>query len=169
MATITYSNKVAVNTNSGVADINKVNAADMNEIKTVVNNNYSEYSNKTTEIKNDIFYITGDTFSATDIVAGGHITSSSSNVQFSIPLSKNTANITSATITNLTARLRGISGYLNNNSSATNYVGLSGYTISSTIQNNMISINITKSSAFTNITNNTPISVYIDSISVSFS
>ena len=37
--TITYSNKTALNSNSGVADTNKVNAADMNEIKTVVNNN----------------------------------------------------------------------------------------------------------------------------------
>lgn len=36
---ITYANKSAINSNSGVADTNKVNATDMNEIKTVVNNN----------------------------------------------------------------------------------------------------------------------------------
>ena len=37
MALITYNDKVALNTNSGIADINKVNASDMNEIKSVVN------------------------------------------------------------------------------------------------------------------------------------
>jgi len=42
MAQITYSNKVALNENSSIADINKVNASDMNEIKSVVNENYNE-------------------------------------------------------------------------------------------------------------------------------
>lgn len=37
MPNITYADKSASNTNSGVADVNKVNAADMNEIKNVVN------------------------------------------------------------------------------------------------------------------------------------
>lgn len=36
---ITYSNKVNINSNSGVADINKINDSDMNQIKTVVNTN----------------------------------------------------------------------------------------------------------------------------------
>lgn len=62
ISTITYSNKVALNENSSVADINKVKADDMNEIKTVVNNNATETSNNTTDIsKNttDIANITG--------------------------------------------------------------------------------------------------------------
>ena len=37
--TITYGNKSYINQNSSVADTNKVNAADMNEIKSVVNAN----------------------------------------------------------------------------------------------------------------------------------
>lgn len=37
--TITYDNKVALNENAEIADINKCNASDMNEIKSVVNNN----------------------------------------------------------------------------------------------------------------------------------
>lgn len=44
MALITYQNKVASNTNSGVADVNKVKAEDLNEIKTVVNGNYNEFA-----------------------------------------------------------------------------------------------------------------------------
>lgn len=39
MAKITYENKVALNVNSDIADINKCNASDLNEIKNVVNNN----------------------------------------------------------------------------------------------------------------------------------
>jgi hypothetical protein len=39
MAKITYENKVALNVNSDIADINKVNASDLNEIKGVVNTN----------------------------------------------------------------------------------------------------------------------------------
>lgn len=39
MAQITYNDKVALNVNSNIADINKVNASDMNEIKASVNNN----------------------------------------------------------------------------------------------------------------------------------
>lgn len=39
MSKITYENKAALNVNSDIADINKVNASDLNEIKEVVNNN----------------------------------------------------------------------------------------------------------------------------------
>lgn len=39
MAQITYADKVALNTNSQIADINKTTASDMNEIKSVVNEN----------------------------------------------------------------------------------------------------------------------------------
>ena len=39
MAKITYENKVALNINSDIADINKVNASDLNEIKNAVNTN----------------------------------------------------------------------------------------------------------------------------------
>lgn len=39
MAKITYENKVALNVNSDIADVNKCNATDLNEIKQVVNEN----------------------------------------------------------------------------------------------------------------------------------
>ena len=47
MAQITYADKSAMNVNSSIPDINKVNASDMNEIKSVVNENYNELTNKT--------------------------------------------------------------------------------------------------------------------------
>lgn len=42
MGQITYADKSAINVNPDIADTNKVNAADMNEIKTEVNDNYSK-------------------------------------------------------------------------------------------------------------------------------
>lgn len=48
--TITYNDKSFINENSGVADINKVKDDDMNEIKTVVNNNATELTNLTIEV-----------------------------------------------------------------------------------------------------------------------
>ena len=45
MQTIGYTNKSALNQNAGIADVNKCNASDMNEIKAVVNNNASECGN----------------------------------------------------------------------------------------------------------------------------
>lgn len=42
MQTISYTDKSALNQNLDIADINKCNAADMNEIKSVVNANASE-------------------------------------------------------------------------------------------------------------------------------
>ena len=54
MAKITYTNKVALNENPEIADINKVKDTDMNEIKTVVNgldDNIGTLSNLTTTNK----------------------------------------------------------------------------------------------------------------------
>ena len=50
MAKITYENKVALNVNSDIADVNKCNATDLNEIKNVVNTN----DDNTTNISNAI-------------------------------------------------------------------------------------------------------------------
>lgn len=52
--TIQYQNKVALNTNPDIADINKVTDNDMNEIKSVVNNNANETSTNSTNITNII-------------------------------------------------------------------------------------------------------------------
>lgn len=54
MSKITYDDKVALNVNSNIADINKVNASDMNEIKTVVNNNDDILNNLQTYSTNEI-------------------------------------------------------------------------------------------------------------------
>lgn len=57
MAKITYEDKVALNVNSDIADVNKCNATDLNEIKNVVNTNDDNMgllSNLTTPNKNNL-------------------------------------------------------------------------------------------------------------------
>lgn len=54
MSKITYANKVAINENPEIPDINKVTDNDMNEIKTVVNNNDDIVTNATTYSNDEI-------------------------------------------------------------------------------------------------------------------
>jgi hypothetical protein len=57
MAKITYADKVALNVNSDIADVNKCNASDLNEIKDVVNTNDDNMgllSNLTTPSKDNL-------------------------------------------------------------------------------------------------------------------
>ena len=121
MAQITYADKTAMNVNSSVPDINKVNASDMNEIKSVVNGNYSEVgdiTNLTTtdkssvvnainEIYNDNYYKPGDTYVINNYAStAGYITSSNKNLNFSIELPKSLKNISTITITTMVIEVR---------------------------------------------------------------
>lgn len=54
MGQITYADKSAINENAGVAATNKVQAADMNEIKSVVNANDSAFTSATTYSTNEV-------------------------------------------------------------------------------------------------------------------
>lgn len=54
VTTITYNNKVAINENPNIADVNKVKDDDMNEIKSVVNNNATELSNLGTYSESEV-------------------------------------------------------------------------------------------------------------------
>lgn len=53
MAKITFENKVALNVNSDIADVNKCNATDLNEIKEVVNTNDDNTTTNTNNIANN--------------------------------------------------------------------------------------------------------------------
>lgn len=52
MSKITYANKVAINENPEISDINKITDSDMNEIKNVVNNNDDELITINTKLTN---------------------------------------------------------------------------------------------------------------------
>lgn len=69
--TIQYQNKVALNENAEIADINKCNASDLNEIKSVVNNNANELNNTNDKFNNVMLWEgselpAGKTYTLTD-------------------------------------------------------------------------------------------------------
>lgn len=58
---LTYANKVAINENAEIPDINKITDSDMNEIKAVVNNNDDELITINTKLTNATTYSTTET------------------------------------------------------------------------------------------------------------
>lgn len=176
MQSLTYTNKTPLYINSDIPDENKVNYSDLNDIKSVVNSNATECGNasslnttdktslvsainevNTNEINNNN-YKSGDSVNLPMFTIAGLITNATKDLYFSFILPKSLANISSVSVTSFNAELRGISGYLNSQSGYIQYVGLSGYTITATKQNeNVVEILVAKSSAFTNVTNNTPV------------
>lgn len=60
MSKITYANKVAINENAEISDINKVTDSDMNEIKAVVNNNDDDMTTISTNLTNATTYSTDE-------------------------------------------------------------------------------------------------------------
>lgn len=157
MAKITYDDKSYLNINANVPNVNKVTDSDMNEIKSVVNDNYDEMVDEIYYKANDIIEL-GGTSVSTEYVLSGYISASTTSLYVTIITPKRLDNISSISVDNLEVEARGISGYLNSTGGFNEYVGASGYTLTADkISSNAITIRITKSSAFTNTTNNTPI------------
>lgn len=79
MAQITYTNKVALNENPEIANINKVTDDDMNEIKQVVNDNYNNTIQITdtepTDSDNKIWIDTGEVGSQVSEITNEYSTS----------------------------------------------------------------------------------------------
>lgn len=157
LTNITYADKSFINQNPSIPNNNKVCDTDMNEIKSAINGN-------NTEIDGEMFYKSGDIvelgsnmFPGT-FTANGYISSRTSAVYVTLVTPKRLDNINSITIDSINVEARGISGYLNSQNGYIEYVGASGYTLNAWISSlNTITIKIIKSSAFTNVNNNTPI------------
>ena len=76
MSKITYTDKVTMNENPNVADVNKVKASDMNEIKQVVNENAETLTNLQEQLLDKIYpigsyYETSDTSFNPNVTWGG--------------------------------------------------------------------------------------------------
>jgi len=101
---------------------------------------------------------------------GGFISTSTTEVLCTVYLSRPIQSGVEPTITAGTFIIRGIQGYVNGSqASATVTPTSSGYTITArTYGDNAIEISILKSSAYTNISNNTPVSVCIGGLEITF-
>ena len=120
-----------------------------------------------------LYYKAGDTYVQTvgdaessENVHPGFITSDASSLRFTIYLPKSCKNINNANISILSVTARGTSGYLNSASSL-DLVSLT--TITTNVNGNRLNITCNKSSAFSNVTNNTPVAIAIRGITVTFS
>ena len=157
LTNITFADKSFINQNPSIPNNNKVCDTDLNEIKSAINGN-------NTEIDSEMFYKASDTIELGNnnvpglYVANGYISGGTQSIFVTLVTPKRLDNITSITIDSINVEARGTSGYLNSQAGYVEYVGKSGYTITAWVSNlNTITIRITKSSAFTNVNNNTPI------------
>lgn len=120
-------------------------------------------------------YAAGDTFS----IAGssvrfpplqGYITSSTTQVHLGVYVPKSLANISTVTVTALQGGIRTTAGgYLDGGSDSSNWIGSSYTVVANKVSDNFVGIMITKSSAFTNVTNNTPVTLALRQLTLSFS
>ena len=128
--------------------------------------------------KDDLFFKSGDVYSVTYNHARaltGYVSSSTSGIYFEIPLPKFLTDVTGATITAMHGGVRGISGYVdglqnNSNLKSSNYRVTASVDNPNTLYVSVVKINSQGSAtALSNVTNNTPVSVALNSISITFS
>jgi hypothetical protein len=121
----------------------------------------SWFDNAVDYVDSQIYYKPGDTYANAGYhVIGGAISSSTKGVFFTITLPKRLNYIQSVTCKSCIVSLRGIKGYLNSRSGQNEYVGDAEYSITCEISSeNTVYVSLVKSSAFTNTTNNTPVSI----------
>lgn len=116
------------------------------------------------------YFSVGETFTQNYpaiLPCAGLVTTSTTTVFFTVVLPKKLDNVSSFTVDALTGGMRGISGYVNGTSDSSDLT--SGYTLSGTIMDSQtIRIQVTKSSAMSNVTNNTPVAVSLRAITLTF-
>ena len=160
MALIEFKNLPDTSTPLNAENLNN-NFQELEKINEDLKNELVEQTKQIEKLQNDLYYKPGDTYSSNEyLICSGFITTGTTEVQINLRSPKSLKNIKTITITSLYLIIRGISGYLDNRASRDEYVGISGYSLNSVIADNYnIRISIIKNSAFTNVTNNTPVVV----------
>jgi len=116
-------------------------------------------------------YAIGDTFTFNvSFPINGFITSSTKGVRLALYLPKSVATITTITVTECSGTLRGISGYLNSETDNYDFAAdTTNYSLVATkVKDNLITLQINKTTAFTNVTSNTPVSFYPNKLTLTF-
>ncbi len=108
----------------------------------------------------EIAYKNGDVYAisgATPLY--GYVTENTTRLMFTIitPRRMRAGSISRITINSLSAVLRGCNGYLDSNNSSRNLIASPFSAETLRLSENMVRFAVTKSSAFTNVQNNTPI------------
>ena len=139
-----------------------INATNLNKIENGIYNNADAIDN--------MFFEAGDTYSVTYSVTlpcAGLVTSSTTTVFFTVPMPKLLDHVSSVTVNGLVGGMRGVSGYVNSTTDSSDLT--SGYTTTAQIvDSTVLRIQVTKSSAMTNTTNNTPVTVSVKTLQLTF-
>lgn len=116
-----------------------------------------------------IAYNSGDVFDSSTkyIVLNGFITSGTQDLFLDLPLPASVDYVTNATVNSMVGLMRGAKGYLNSDASEIDIKSSYNVTVNY-LSGNHIRINVSNTNGFTNVDNNTPVSVYAK-IKVTFS
>ena len=122
------------------------------------------------DILKSIYYFTGDQYKVNGRIENGYITANSTAISFTLTMPKNMKNVTPA-ITELKVNARNVGGGYVFPYNSQGYNVLSDNSLSVTIshkEDDFITVTITSNTAL-NATNNTPLSVMLEAITLSFS
>lgn len=119
----------------------------------------------------ETYYQAGDTVTVkAGVICPGDITGGTRDLRFQIPVDKKLTNITTINFTSLNIVIRGINGYLADSSSGLQIVNNSDFSFlrKEVTSEHTILVDIQKTAAIST-TNNTPITVYINSCTMTLS
>jgi hypothetical protein len=114
----------------------------------------------------------GDTLTLNQVPVSGFVTSSAKIANLLIPVGKSLANISTITVTACKGGIRtSEGGYLNAGSDSSDWLSTYQVTVTATKVNDfMINLRIQSTgNAFTKVTNNTPLSLWCNPVTLSFS
>lgn len=124
------------------------------------------------DIMHELFYRAGDTFTLTGYTPiHGFVTLGNKLVRLTIPMPKSLANISTITCTACTGGIRVTAGgYLNNGSDSSNWLSDSTVTVTAyKAGDKLIRLELSTSGTYSNVTNNTPVIMACNPVTLSFS
>ena len=118
-----------------------------------------------------LFMHSGETLTLNQVPVSGFVTSSAKIANLLVPMGKSLANISTITVTACKGGIRtSEGGYLNGGSDSSNWLDTYGVTVTAIKVNDfMINLRIQSETAFTKVTNNTPLSLWCNPVTLAFS
>lgn len=147
--------------NSKIEKLKSSITTNTNDIETLTSS-VSNISNNIDDLNDYLYYKTNDVYENDLFIGDGFVSSSSKKIFFNVVLDKSLKNVDTFEVTSGTANIRGVSGIVED--SVTTPIDLTSDTLSyvfTKVSDKEISIAITKGTAFSSATNNTPLSLTI--------
>lgn len=125
----------------------------------ITRESWNRLQDQITKLQADMYYRDGETITTTKLIPiTGYLTSSTRLMRFAYHTGKSLKYITTATVSNMTGTIRGISGYVNNASTPIDWVSETDITVTAIVADeHTILIAVTSTPAYTNVINNIPV------------